>query len=85
MKHKSMRPAIFVLIALVLSAPTLASVAGGTDPAVGAGEHLAAAVLVSWGAVSVVGHLVDSYRAAALRREQRHSRHAQPAPSSSSR
>lgn len=76
MKNPSMRPAIFVLVALVLSAPTLLAVAGGTTTAVNAGEHLAGAVLVAWAAVSAVAHLLDGYRAMALRRDEAH--HSEP-------
>lgn len=76
MKAASMRPAIFVLLALALSAPTLANILGGRDSAMNAGVHLTAAILVSWVAVAVVGHLVDSYRSAAMRRAQHHRQHA---------
>jgi hypothetical protein len=68
LKHKSMRPAIFVLLTLALSAPTLLNVLAGADSATNAGVHLGAAILVAWAAVGIVGHLVDSYRAAAHRR-----------------
>ena len=74
MKTPSIRPAILVLMALALSAPTIANVAGGNEPAMAAGEHIGGAIVVSWFAVGVVGHLVDSYRSAAVRRnQQRHS------------
>jgi hypothetical protein len=74
MKTPSIRPAILVLMALALSAPTIANVAGGNEAAMAAGEHVGAAIVVSWFAVGVVGHLVDSYRSAAVRRnQQRHS------------
>jgi hypothetical protein len=76
MKTPSIRPAILVLMALALSAPTIANVAGGNEPAVAAGEHIAGAIVVSWIAVGVVGYLVDSYRSAALRRHQH--RHSPP-------
>jgi hypothetical protein len=69
-KRSSMRPAIFVLLALGLSEPTLSNILGGNESAVNAGVHLGAAILVSWAAVGIVGYLVDSYRAAALRRSQ---------------
>jgi hypothetical protein len=73
MKTPSVRPAILVLIALALSAPTLAAIARGNEPAIAAGEHIGGAIVVSWFAVSVVGYLVDSYRAASGRRnQQRH-------------
>jgi hypothetical protein len=76
MKTPSIRPAILVLIALALSAPTISNVAGGNEPAMAAGEHIGGAILVSWFAVGVVGYLVDSYRSAAVRRnQQRHSPH----------
>jgi hypothetical protein len=77
MKTPSIRPAILVLMVLALSAPTIASIAGGNEPAMAAGEHIGAAIIVSWLAVGVVGYLVDSYRSAALRRNQqrRHSPH----------
>lgn len=71
MKRTSMRPAIFVLLTLALSAPTLANVLDGADSAVNAGTHLGAAILVSWAAVGIVGYLVDNYRSATLRRAQR--------------
>jgi hypothetical protein len=63
MKHKSMRPAIFLLMTLALSASTLLNIANGSEPAIGAGEHIGAAILISWLAVGTVGHLVDRYRA----------------------
>jgi hypothetical protein len=69
MKQSSLRPAIFILLALALSAPTLANILSGADSAVGAGEHLGAAIVVSWAAVSLVGYLVDMYRVATARRE----------------
>jgi hypothetical protein len=73
MKTPSVRPAILVLMALALSAPTISNIAGGNEPAIAAGEHIGGAIVVSWLAVSVVGYLVDSYRAAAVRRnQQRH-------------
>jgi hypothetical protein len=76
MKTPSIRPAILVLMVLALSAPTIANIAGGNEPAMAAGEHIGAAIIVSWIAVGVVGYLVDSYRSAALRRnQQRHSPH----------
>jgi len=76
MKTPSIRPAILVLMVLALSAPTIANIAGGNEPATAAGEHIGAAIIVSWIAVGVVGYLVDSYRSAPLRRnQQRHSPH----------
>jgi hypothetical protein len=69
MKSSSMRPALFILLALGLSASTIGNVIGGSDSAVGAGEHLGAAILISWFAVGVVGHLVDNYRNTVFRRE----------------
>jgi hypothetical protein len=76
MKTPSIRPAILVLMVLALSAPTIANIAGGNEPAMAAGEHIGAAIIVSWIAVGVVGYLIDSYRSAALRRnQQRHSPH----------
>jgi hypothetical protein len=66
-----MRPAIFILLTLALSAPTLANVLDGADSAIDAGLHLGAAILVSWAGVGLVGYLVDNYRSAALRRAQR--------------
>lgn len=71
MKRKSMRPALFVLLALVLSAPTLAGVAAGTAQATTAGEQLAGAVVLAWLAVSTVGRLVDGYQASLANRERR--------------
>jgi hypothetical protein len=76
MKTPSIRPAILVLIALALSAPTISSVAAGNEPAIPAGEHIGGAILVSWFAVGVVGYLVDNYRSAAARRNQQ--RHTPP-------
>jgi hypothetical protein len=74
MKTPSIRPAILVLMVLALSAPTIADIAAGSEPAIAAGEHIGGAILVSWFAVGVVGYLVDSYRSAAVRRNrQRHS------------
>jgi len=78
MKRTSMRPAIFVLLTLALSAPTLSNILGADESAMNAGEHLGAAILVSWAAVAVVGYLVDSYRAAALRRDQPQQQNIQP-------
>jgi hypothetical protein len=76
MKTPSIRPAILVLMALALSAPTISNIAGGNEPAIATGEHIGGAIVVSWFAVGVVGYLVDSYRSAALRRnQQRHSPH----------
>jgi hypothetical protein len=66
MKSKSMRPAIFLLMALALSASTLLNVASGSEAALDAGEHMGAAIVISWLAVGTVGHLVDRYRAHAL-------------------
>jgi hypothetical protein len=70
MKTPSIRPAILVLMTLALSAPTIANVAGGNEPAISAGEHVGGAIVVSWFAVGFVGYLVDSYRSAAVRRNQ---------------
>jgi hypothetical protein len=70
MKNPSVRPAILVLMALALSAPTISNIASGNEPAMAAGEHIGAAIVVSWLAVSLVGYLIDSYRHAALRRNQ---------------
>jgi hypothetical protein len=78
MTAPSLRPAIFVLLALAFSAPTLMAVANGTATAVGAGERLVASVLVSWAAVSIIGRLVDGYRLSVLRREE--SQHRQHPP-----
>ena len=76
MKHATMRPAVFVLLALALSAPTLGNILSGSDSAVTAGEHLAAAVVISWVAVRLVGHLLDNYRSSSdnhqARRNQGH-------------
>jgi hypothetical protein len=72
MKRASMRPAIFVLLTLALAAPTLDNILNGADSATNAGIHLGGAILVSWAAVGIVGYLVDSYRAAVLRRAQHH-------------
>jgi len=77
MKNASMRPAIFLLLTLVLSAPTLMNIVSGADSATGAGVHLAAAILVAWVAVSIVGHLVDSYRSSVARRAQHHAQQSQ--------
>jgi hypothetical protein len=63
MKSKSMRPAIFLLMALALSASTLLNIVSGSESAMGAGEHIGAAILIAWLAVGTVGHLVDRYRA----------------------
>ncbi|MGD0808195.1 MAG: hypothetical protein ABSA91_00585 [Acidimicrobiales bacterium] len=76
MKTPSIRPAILVLMALALSAPTISNVASGNDSAVAAGEHVGGAIVVSWFAVGLVGYLVDSYRSAAVRRNQH--RHSPP-------
>jgi hypothetical protein len=70
-----MRPAIFVLLALVLSASTLANIVHGADSAAGAGLHLGAAILISWVAVGTVSHVVTGYRAAALRRAHERAQH----------
>ena len=63
MKHKSMRPAIFLLMTLALSASTLLNIVAGSESAMGAGEHIGAAILISWLAVGTVGYTVDRYRA----------------------
>ncbi|HTW08854.1 MAG TPA: hypothetical protein VME46_15165 [Acidimicrobiales bacterium] len=76
-KPASLRPAGFILLTLVLAAPTLANILQGADSAMSAGVHLGAAILVSWVAMGIVGYLVDSYRLAVARRSQ----HAQPGPS----
>lgn len=68
MKSASIRPAIFLLLALALSAPTLVNVVDGSDSATNAGVHLGAAILVACLSVLMVGHLVDSYQAGARRR-----------------
>jgi Ca2+/Na+ antiporter len=70
MKHKSMRPALFLLLALLLSASTLIAVVNGTEPALEVGEHIGAAILISWLAVGTVGYTVDRYRAHALMRSR---------------
>jgi tellurite resistance protein TehA-like permease len=70
-----MRPAIFILLALALSGPTLVNIISGADSAVAAGEHLGAAILVSWVAVRLVGYLVDMYRATITRRQQEGQEH----------
>lgn len=72
MKSQSTRPAIFVLLAVVLSAPTLVNVISGNDSATSAGFYLAAAIILAWAAVSGVGQLVDNYRAHAAHRAQGH-------------
>jgi len=41
MKHKSMRPAIFLLMTLALSASTLLNVVNGSDSAIGRESTLA--------------------------------------------
>jgi hypothetical protein len=61
-----MRPAIFLLMALALSASTLLNVVSGSEPATGAGEHIGAAILISWLAVGTVGYTIDRYRAHVL-------------------
>lgn len=68
MKNASMRPAIFILLTLALSSPTLMNIIAGQESVTAAGAHLAGAILVAWASVSVVGHLIDNYRANALRR-----------------
>jgi hypothetical protein len=80
-RSPSTRPAVFVLLVLALSAPTLGNVIGGRDSGVAAGEHFAGAIVVSWVAVSLVSHLVDGYRAALARRHapERRPRPSQPA------
>lgn len=68
-KRGSARPGVLVLLALALSAPTLSNLLSGSDSTVDAGVHLGGAVVIAWVAVTVVGHLFDSYRAASLRRD----------------
>ncbi len=63
MKRKSMRPAIFLLLTLALSASTLLNVVNGSEAALATGEHIGAAILISWLAVGTVGYTVDRYRA----------------------
>jgi len=70
-KQKAARPAVLVLLALLLSAPTLANVLAGSEGATDAGEHLAGAVIVAWVAVAFVGHMIDNYRASSLKRGER--------------
>jgi hypothetical protein len=70
MKQTSMRPAIFLLLALVLSAPTLLNIVAGSESAMATLVHLGGAILVARIAVQVVSHLVDSYRLSAARRAQ---------------
>ena len=48
MKTPSIRPAILVLMALALSAPTIANVAGGNEPAMAAGEHVGCLLYTSY-------------------------------------
>ena len=75
MKSKNVKPALLVLLALVLSAPTLANILGGSVSATTAAMYLAGAILVSWAAVGTISYLVDSYRTAALRRQYEEERH----------
>jgi hypothetical protein len=79
-KSKNIKPALLVLLALVLSAPTLANILSGSVSAASAGMYLAGAILVSWLAVGTISYLVDSYRTAALRRQYEQERHS-PRPS----
>jgi hypothetical protein len=74
-KQKTVRPALLVLIALLLSAPTLANVLAGSEAMTDAGEHLAGAVIVAWLAVAVVGHMIDSYRTSSFHRAKAENRH----------
>lgn len=71
-KHRSARPALLVLLALVLSAPTLSNMLAGSDSTVDAGIHLAGAVIVAWVAVAFVGYLFDGYRTASVRHALHH-------------
>ena len=73
-----MRPALFVLLLLALSAPTLLNIAQGADSALVAGERLIGAILVSWLAVALVSFVIDNYRAAVLRRQQPGHGHRHP-------
>lgn len=74
MKPNSMRPAIFLLLAVALAAPTLVNITEGSDSALDAGIHLVAAVLVARFSVLMVGHLVDTYQTSAMHRRA----HRQP-------
>jgi hypothetical protein len=67
MKNPNARPAFFILLTLVLSASTLANIMNGSDSAVSAGEHLAAAIVISWVAVRLVSYVVDTYRGSVFR------------------
>jgi hypothetical protein len=71
-KRASIRPGVFLLLSLALSAPTLINVATGSDSALNAGLHLLAAILVARVAVLWVGHLVDSYQVHAAQRAHHH-------------
>ena len=70
MKNPSLRPAIFLLLALGLSAPTLWNVLLGQCSAMSAGVHLVAAIAVARFSVLGVGRLIDNYRANVLSRAQ---------------
>ena len=85
MGSASVKPAVFVLLTLWLSAPTIGNILKGAVSAVGAGEHIGAAIIISWLAVSLVGHIIDSYRAAVFRRsakewEESRRQHSMPHP-----
>jgi hypothetical protein len=72
MKAPSLRPAIFLLLTLALSATTLLNIADGSESALDAGIHLVAAILIARLSVLMVGHLVDSYQANAAGRRAQH-------------
>ena len=70
MRSPSLRPALLVLLALALAAPTLVNIVDGAISTTSAGIHLVGAIAVAWVAVGIVSHLVNSYRAAVLRRHR---------------
>lgn len=68
-KVPSARPAVLVLLSVALSLPTLSNIVNRSISSIDAGEHLVGAIVVSWVGVTLVGRLIDSYRAASRHRE----------------
>ncbi|MGC8626011.1 MAG: hypothetical protein ACP5VR_00405 [Acidimicrobiales bacterium] len=82
MQAKTVKPALFVFLSVVLSAPTLANILAGSVSAVSAGAHLVGAILISWAAVGTLSYLVSTYRASVAHQQHQQERHDGPAPRS---
>jgi hypothetical protein len=80
-KSHSAKPAIFVVLVLVLSSPTLRDILAGSVTATSAAAHLGLAIMVAWAAVSLLSAVISNYAAVSAARERQLAEEARAAQS----